>query len=169
MQYTPRMYVLAATLALLAAILVGCGSDSEPTTTTSAGNETHSEFPYGDPADPADADRTIDVVATAGLRWEPETIGVEAGETVTFRITNESDVVHDFTLGDEEAQEEHEAEMAAMDDDMMMMDEPNALAIEPGETRELTWTFTEPGKVLIACHEPGHYEAGMISEILVVE
>lgn len=43
----------------------------------------------------------------------------------------------------------------------------NAIRIEPGETAELTWTFTDPGTVLMGCHEPGHYDAGMRGTITV--
>jgi uncharacterized cupredoxin-like copper-binding protein len=38
--------------------------------------------------------------------------------------------------------------------------------IAPGETRTLGWTFIEAGSYQLACHEPGHYEAG---QALVVE
>ncbi|HZD22712.1 MAG TPA: hypothetical protein VE569_04835 [Acidimicrobiia bacterium] len=37
----------------------------------------------------------------------------------------------------------------------------------PGEIRTLTWTFTEADTVLIGCHEPGHYLAGMKATINV--
>jgi uncharacterized cupredoxin-like copper-binding protein len=131
-----------------------------------SGDDMHMDFTFGSPAEAGDAGRTIDVTATDALRWEPATIGVAAGETVTFRITNESEVSHDFTIGDEETQIEHEAEMADMGGEMMM-DEPNAVAVEPGETKELSWTFAEAGTVLIGCHAPGHYAAGMVSEVTV--
>jgi uncharacterized cupredoxin-like copper-binding protein len=36
-----------------------------------------------------------------------------------------------------------------------------------GETKELTWRFTVAGDVLIACHQPGHSEAGMTAVITV--
>ena len=63
-----------------------------------------------------------------------------------------------------------DSEMVMDDDelaDMAMADEPNAFMIEPGETKELTWHFTEGGEVLIGCHVPGHYAAGMKAEISV--
>ena len=37
-----------------------------------------------------------------------------------------------------------------------------------GETAELEWTFTEPGRYQFACHVPGHFEAGMVIEVEVV-
>jgi uncharacterized cupredoxin-like copper-binding protein len=37
----------------------------------------------------------------------------------------------------------------------------DALTVQPGKTRELEHTFDEAGEVLIGCHQPGHYDAGM--------
>lgn len=39
--------------------------------------------------------------------------------------------------------------------------------IEPGQTITLAWTFAAPGAYQLACHEPGHYEAGMVEAIAV--
>ncbi|MEA2686994.1 MAG: hypothetical protein QOE93_2189, partial [Actinomycetota bacterium] len=33
--------------------------------------------------------------------------------------------------------------------------------VAPGRTGSLVYRFDQPGPVLIGCHEPGHYEAGM--------
>jgi uncharacterized cupredoxin-like copper-binding protein len=40
--------------------------------------------------------------------------------------------------------------------------------LAPGETGELAWTFTEPGRYQFACHIPGHVEAGMVIAVAVV-
>jgi uncharacterized cupredoxin-like copper-binding protein len=40
--------------------------------------------------------------------------------------------------------------------------------VAPGETEEITWTFTDAGGTLYGCHEPGHYEGGMVGSIEVV-
>jgi uncharacterized cupredoxin-like copper-binding protein len=42
-----------------------------------------------------------------------------------------------------------------------------ALEIGPGETKEITWQFSTTGGVLYGCHEPGHYEGGMVGKIEV--
>lgn len=44
-----------------------------------------------------------------------------------------------------------------------------AIEVAPGATGDLTYTFDEPGTLLLGCHEPGHYEAGMVATIVVVE
>ncbi|HEU5433572.1 MAG TPA: hypothetical protein VFU81_18035, partial [Thermomicrobiales bacterium] len=39
--------------------------------------------------------------------------------------------------------------------------------IAPGTTRELPWIFTTAGQYQLACHKPGHYEAGMVKQFSV--
>jgi uncharacterized cupredoxin-like copper-binding protein len=54
-----------------------------------------------------------------------------------------------------------------MADDGHAHDDPNAISLAPGETKELTWRFVEAGTVEYGCHEPGHYEAGMHGEMTI--
>jgi uncharacterized cupredoxin-like copper-binding protein len=42
-----------------------------------------------------------------------------------------------------------------------------ALELEPGETEETFVTFDEAGEILFACHEPGHYDGGMVGTVTV--
>lgn len=58
------------------------------------------------------------------MAFEPDSIDVSAGETVSFVVTNTGRAVHEFTLGD-------------------------------------------AGSLEYACHEPGHYQAGMRGRITV--
>jgi uncharacterized cupredoxin-like copper-binding protein len=51
----------------------------------------------------------------------------------------------------------------------MTHDEPEGIAVAPGETKELTFTFDAAGPFLAGCHVPGHYGAGMKADITVVE
>ena len=153
----------APTLILTLALAVAaCGQDADVTTNPEA---TESEFAFGSPAHGADADRVIVIQTTDALTFEPADITVAAGETVTFRLSNDGTVVHDFTLGDQATQDEHEAEMSEMNG--MAHNEPNVVTIPAGETVELTWTFGDGGSILIGCHQPGHYAAGMTGQITV--
>lgn len=43
----------------------------------------------------------------------------------------------------------------------------DGITVPPGETGELTYTFSDAGPVLIGCHEPDHYEAGMVIDVAV--
>jgi uncharacterized cupredoxin-like copper-binding protein len=144
-----------ATSAPLVLLLAACGGGGED--------------PAPDDQVAADGIRTIEVVALDELRFDPGTIEVEAGETVRFVVTNEGSAVHDFYVGTEVEQMAHEAEMG---DTGMGMDHEadpgaDALTLEAGETDELTVTFDESGTALFACHQPGHYDGGMIGTITV--
>lgn len=120
----------------------------------------------GEAADASEAARTFAVEAF-DMAFDPETISVEPGEVVTFEVTNTGAAVHEFFLGDSAMQQEHAEEMADMGSSDMAHDEPYSIRLEPGETKQLTWRFAESGDVEFACHEPGHYEAGMHGQITV--
>ena len=49
----------------------------------------------------------------------------------------------------------------------MTHDEPEGIAVKPGETKELTYTFAEAGQTLAGCHVAGHYGGGMKAQITV--
>jgi uncharacterized cupredoxin-like copper-binding protein len=119
---------------------------------------------FGRPGDSADADRKREVAALDSLEFDPPQMEVAAGEVVTFVVTNDGKDIHEFTLGDVDFQISHEDEMPA---EGMMEDRPYSITIEPGQAKELTWSFTEAGEVLYGCHQPGHYEGGMVGAITV--
>ena len=161
MQDNPKRFG-ALTLGLILSITISAcgGPGTESTTTMNMGGESG----FGSAGDPAAADRIVEINASDSLAFEPAEVTVAAGETITFRIVNQGSLVHDFTLGDQATQDEHEAEMA---EGGMVHDQPNVVAIPGGETVELTWTFPESGTVLIGCHEPGHYAAGMKGRVTI--
>ena len=148
----------------MAIALSACASDTALPTATDA--DSQGVFSFGEPADSASADRVIEITGTDDFRFDPTQLTVQVGETVTFRVVNAGNQVHDFTIGDEATQIEHAEEMTEMSG-MDMPDEPNAITIAAGETKEVTWRFTEAGVVLIGCHQPGHYENGMKGSISV--
>ena len=159
-----------ALFALLASLIVGACGDSTAETTQAEGTDmAEMMFSFGEPAEAASADRVIEIAANDDFSFAPDEITVSAGEVITFRVVNEGALLHDFTLGDEAIQEEHEAEMAEMAEsgEMMMHDEPNAMSIDPGQTNEMTWHFTETGSILIGCHQVGHYASGMKGTITI--
>ncbi|HKZ91283.1 MAG TPA: hypothetical protein VJZ50_04025 [Candidatus Limnocylindrales bacterium] len=102
---------------------------------------------------------------TDELRFEPGRFGFSAGETVRFEVTNAGEIRHEFFIGDAAAQAVHEAEMREMGG--MAHDEPNGIAVDPGESKVLEHTFAVAGSVLIGCHELGHYDAGMVATVEV--
>lgn len=175
-----KLVALVVAIAFLAA-LSACGGDDDDSTLSGTGTSAPAtedddmdmdmgddeSFAFGDPADAADADRTIDVDMFDDFTYEPDAIDVAVGETVTFQLSNSGKVVHEFVIGDEAVQDEHEQEMEEQGGDMMMTDEPNGVAVEPGDTKTLTFRFTEAAELEYACHQPGHYDAGMFAPLTV--
>ena len=82
-----------------------------------------------------------------------------AGETVRLVITNKGELEHEFVMDTVEANAEHKELMARFPE--MEHDDPNAVRLQPGETGEILWTFTNAGEFEFACLMLGHYEAGM--------
>jgi uncharacterized cupredoxin-like copper-binding protein len=155
----------------LGLVVAACSSDESSDSTMAEGMEMdaeHSgEYEFGDPMESGMATRVIGIIAKDDFTFFPTGAVITKGETVTFRVTNAGEITHDFVLGDEHMQDEHEAEMAEMGGNMAMHDEPNALVLRPGETREMTWHMTETGEILFGCHQTGHYAAGMKGTVVV--
>ena len=149
-----RLALLPAAALLLAACSSGTGSSAAPPSGAPAS-------PIGGASASAQATR-VEVQLTDALTMEPAEMAVPAGEPVTFVVTNTGSIDHEFFLGDEAAQAEHEQEMQAGG---MAHDEPMGIGVEPGETKELTVTFPEAGTILAGCHVAGHYAGGMKANV----
>ena len=117
---------------------------------------------FGAPGDPGRADRTVRVKATDALEFEPASIEVDAGEIVTFVVTNQGKLPHEFVLGDAEYQRAHEDEMSSG-----AGHGDNGVSVDPGTTTEITWEFSTAGTFEFACHVQGHYPGGMKGTIEV--
>jgi len=169
---TKRWMVVVSVL-VLATVAAACSSGSpaveeatgSPSVEPSAASHDE-EITFGEPGQAGEEDRVVEVTQLDEMRFDPPSIEVQAGETIRFEVTNAGQAPHEFVLGDAAFQADHEEEMAAMGG-TPMMDEPNAIAVEPGETGTVVWTFTEGGTLEYACHVPGHYPAGMAGEITV--
>ena len=120
----------------------------------------------GGPAPANEASRSIEVTASDSLTFAPGSLAVSAGETVTFVVTNAGTNAHEFTLGDAAMQREHADAMAHMPAGMSH-ELPNSIALQPGETKRLTWRSGQAGTLEYACHKRGHYDAGMHGSITV--
>jgi uncharacterized cupredoxin-like copper-binding protein len=110
--------------------------------------------------------RTVEVSMSDELRFDPAEITVAPGETVRFEVTNTGESVHEFLIGDEAAQAEFEAEMSSGEE----MDHEGAagVSVDPGQTESFDYTFGDTeGTILAGCHEPGHYDGGMVATITV--
>lgn len=123
-------------------------------------------FAYGHPGQGGGPVHVIHVRVLDTLRFEPARIVVNRGETVRFIVTNAGKLMHEFVIGDAAVQAAHQKEMQAMSG-MRMGPDVNAVALPPGRTRDLVWTFTRDGTVEYACHVAGHFAAGMVGKIII--
>ena len=112
--------------------------------------------------DPGGGTTRVVHVKLRDSRFVPDHFGFEAGTTVTFVVENTDPIDHEFIIGDESVQQAHEEGTEAHHGA-----KPGELSIPIGETRRTTYTFAEPGRLLIGCHLPSHYDFGMRGEITV--
>ena len=123
--------------------------------------------PVGAPADASKATRTIKVTTKDTMRYEfSNELNLNAGEIVTFVVTNDGKIAHEFSVGDADEQKAHQAMMAKMPN--MVHEDGNTVTVKAGETKELTWQFTGGGQVVFACNIPGHFQAGMFTKAKVL-
>ena len=108
--------------------------------------------------------RTIDVITTDEMRYEPATYDFAVGDRVLFRVQNTGKLVHEFFVGTAADQTTHETEMQA---GHSMHNHTNSVSVEPGQTQTLELTFARAGTLEVGCHVPGHWDAGMRGTITV--
>ena len=163
----PRLALIPAAVLLVAACSSGGATPAAPSAATSSAPSAATSSPSSAETSsaPSVAATRIEVTLTDALKIEPASMTVPAGVPVTFVVTNSGVTDHEFYLGDEAAQAEHEKEMAEMGG--MSHDEPEGIAVKPGETKELTYTFAQAGQTLAGCHVVGHYGGGMKADITV--
>ena len=145
-------------------ILAACGGGEDQQSAAAAGAPPPGGMAVGYLGYAEDVGRTIEVTATDEMDYDPSSISVTQGETIRFVVTNEGKLPHEFALGDEASQKEHEDEMAMGG---MVHDHPFSVYLGPGETGELIWTFANAGTFSYACHVPGHFDAGMEAPLVV--
>ncbi|MFN8053592.1 MAG: cupredoxin domain-containing protein [Acidimicrobiales bacterium] len=157
------MRTLFSALVVVAAAASGCANHDGHTT--------------ADPGNDPPATKVVKIEMVDN-KFEPVDVTVRKGETITFQFTNSGTARHEALVGDSDAQEEHAREMmssstVAGDHDMGDMGgmhhegADTAVTVDPGETKDLTTTFDRASTVIIGCHQPGHYEAGMKATVTV--
>jgi len=136
---------------------------------------------YGQAGHEAEVDRVIEV-SMDEMTFTPARIEVKEGETIKFVVSNDGRAVHEFNLGTDQTWNGHRDEMQTMvkmgmmnmrqirhekmEEAGMMHDDPNSTLLEPGQTAEVIWTFSEATQMGFACNVPGHREAGMVGEVV---
>lgn len=115
----------------------------------------------GMPADTPRAGRTVDV-SMQHSRFLLEESNFSSGETVTFVLRNRDPIDHEFILGDEQLQLEHESGTEPYHDTI-----PTEVTVPALTTVRTTVVMPSSGPLIVGCHLPGHYAYGMRSDITV--
>ena len=120
--------------------------------------------------------------------FAPERIPLAHGETVRFVVTNTGSLLHEFNIGTAAMHAAHGPHMQMMMEMQALLpdrlnhavmaaskgtahdmshDDPNSVFVEPGQTREIVWTFDTMKDLEFACNIPGHYDAGMYGDFAI--
>ncbi|HKK31251.1 MAG TPA: cupredoxin domain-containing protein [Alphaproteobacteria bacterium] len=173
----PRAVILACAASLLALPAVAAGTHGRG----HAGAALH-----GQPGKASQASRMIEIVMHDNY-FEPESVRVQAGETIRFEVRNAGDLVHEFNIGTASMHAGHREEMTMMVEHGVLMpdhldreaarhmektmghgmhNEPNSVLLEPGKSGEVVWRFPRQAEVSLefGCNVPGHYESGMAGQ-----
>ncbi len=164
-----KMVLLAVTLALGFTALA---SDNVYATGAQKHDDAHpAKTAIGGPGHAEDATRTVSVTMKETVRgdmvFEPGSIDVRHGETIRFTITNSGALDHEFVMDTQANVIEHKTLMQRFPE--MIHEEANAIRLEPGQSHDLIWTFSNIGEFEFACLIPGHYESGMYGPITVTD
>ncbi len=120
---------------------------------------------WGIAGKPAQATRTVTLDMTDAMRFTPDMLTVQAGETVRFVVRNTGRMLHEMVIGTPDELAKHAAMMAKFPN--MEHDEAYMVHVDPGKTGEIIWHFNRAGSFEFACLIAGHYEAGMRGTLTV--
>ena len=112
--------------------------------------------------DTASAGHSEVIVNINHSRFEPEAFEFEQGDVVTFVVRNADPIDHEFILGDEAVQDLHEKGAHPSHGDL-----PGEVSVAADSTATTTYEFTEPGKLIIGCHLPAHYDYGVKAQVTI--
>lgn len=113
--------------------------------------------------------RSVEVRMDDTMRFTPDSLQVQAGETVRLVVHNAGQVAHELVLGTDEEIREHAEDMKKGKDHAHSHAGGAAITVPAGQTGELVVTFARAGALQMACLIPGHYEAGMRGKVQVLE
>jgi uncharacterized cupredoxin-like copper-binding protein len=164
MQSGKRQFLLAASCLGLGfcGLARAHGSEDHP---KKAGPVRREQKDWGIAGEAGAARRTIDVRMDDDMRFVPDRIDVQLGETLRFRVQNTGKAMHEFVIGTRAENARHAELMVKFPG--MEHDEPYMAHVPPGKTGEIVWTFNRAGTFEFACLIAGHYQAGMVGTINV--
>lgn len=149
-------------LAGLAAAVHAHGDDAPA---QNAGPVQREQTAWGIGGDAASVRRTVEIRMLDTMRYTPDRIDVQEGETIRLVMINTGQTRHELVIGTKKGLERHAALMQKFPN--MEHEEPYMAHVAPGTTGEIIWTFNRAGDFDFGCLMPGHYEAGMAGTIHV--
>lgn len=114
--------------------------------------------------------RSIAVQMDDQMRFSPDSVQVQAGETIRFVVRNAGQTAHEMVLGSDEDIRAHAEAMkqGAGHEAGHSHGTGAAISVAAGQTGELVVTFPKATRLQMACLIPGHYEAGMRGTLQVL-
>jgi uncharacterized cupredoxin-like copper-binding protein len=158
---TMKTFTFLAVLAMAGPIYAHGNSTTHATTAPSRAEQTE----WGIAGSPGKVKRTIALRMTDAMRFEPDRIEVREGDTVRLRVANRGRLLHEIVLGTPQALGAHAELMKKYPG--MEHDEAHMAHVAAGRQGEIVWTFNRAGEFAFACLIPGHFEAGMVGQIVV--
>lgn len=164
---TRDIALLAAAVLGLAAQGAALAHSGEPHGAKPVDYSQAEETTFGRAADPAKAARTVTIDMRDSMRFSPDQVTIRQGEIVRFVIKNRGRILHEMVIGTETELQAHAEAMRKFPG--MEHDELYMAHVAPGKVGEIGWQFTRAGEFRFACLIPGHFEAGMVGRIRVIE
>ncbi len=99
----------------------------------------------------ADEKQNVIQMTASDFKFQPNNITTRTGDAITLKIQNTSGSTHNFTLTDPD------------DNPLRNVD------ISPGQSVEVTITFSKPGTYKFHCNKTGHSGLGMKGQVVASE
>lgn len=111
---------------------------------------------------PPGTDRIVKI-SMQGMHFIPDRIKVKAGESVAFVVSNPTDVAHELFIGTEADQAAHaKVHMAASAGDQAKIPHDGyGIYLAPHAIGVVSYRFDVARTIMLGCHLPGHWAAGM--------
>lgn len=164
-----NLFILTSllTIGVSTAIFAGAGhDDGHGKGHGGHGDEGHEMSAVGMPmpVESTAVTKTITVHMMDSMKFNFSDIsGIKKGDIIKFVVMNKGRIPHEFGIGSIEEQTAHRKMMQSMPG--MKHEDGATVSVDPGKSKEIVWHFMGDSTVQFACNIPGHFEAGMHTEI----
>jgi len=167
---TIRLMLVSLALTFAASAAHGHGSSHAKPAADKSANPPRAEAEeksFGREGDPGGVVRTVSIDMSDEMKFLPSGLRIKRGDTVKFEVRNSGRIMHELVFGTMAELKAH-AELMRKHPGMEH-DEPYMAHVAPGKTETIVWQFTRTGEFYYGCLIPGHFEAGMIGKVVVVQ